>query len=63
MSDYNALDFRFVRRAVYDKYTDRLESKLQRMKADIRELEQTVKGLGTVVQGISDRAMVFVEKE
>ncbi len=56
----NALDYRYVKRAIYDRYTDRLESKLQRMKADIRELEATVQSNVTALEQITRRAALFV---
>ncbi len=63
MSETNALDYRYVKRAIYDRYTDRMESKLQRLKADIRSIEQQLAVTLQRVENISTRAAVFVASQ
>lgn len=63
MTFSNAMDYRYVKRAVYDKFTDRLESKLQRMKADIREIEQALAVTLQTLKDIEHRAAVFVQEK
>ncbi len=50
MADY-PLDYRYVKRSVHDATIDRLTSKLQRLKADVRSVMAIQKALHKYIAG------------
>ncbi len=42
MAEINALDYRYVKRAVYDRRVDRLTSEIAQMKKAIRDIQENV---------------------
>ncbi len=53
-SNVTALGYVFVKRSIYDKWTDRMESKVQRLKAELRTVRGDMIALKVQVQAILD---------